>query len=221
MHGVVPARVDAQEQRDALLGQPAVGVEHRRDDLGERENAAERADRVAGEAARIARSVEPLVVLDDGANDVLRVLGEAIDEHRRRQRMNVYRAQLVAAQPLFGVEQARSDVQHAEVVQQSGGGGLANVDLGAAAFANQVGAQQGHQDAVVEQRRSRLACERQVQGDGTGEPDRCDRVEQRLARGALGSDAREERPANGRRACRRLERSSLDAGARVDALVER
>ena len=70
--GVVAARVDAQQQRDALLGQPALAVEHRRDDLGQREDAAERADRVAGEAARIARAVEPLVVLDDGAHDLLR-----------------------------------------------------------------------------------------------------------------------------------------------------
>ena len=76
---VVAARIDSQQQRDALLGQPALAVEHRRHDLGEREDAAERADRIADEAARIARAVEPLVVLDDGAHDLLRVVGEAVD----------------------------------------------------------------------------------------------------------------------------------------------
>ena len=42
-----------------------------------------------------------------------------------------------------------------------------------------------------------------------------------LAGGAFGHDAREERPARGRRACRRLERGGVDARPRVDALVER
>ena len=87
MGRVVAARIDAQQQRDALLGQAALAVEHRGDDLGEREDAAERADRVAGEAARVAGAVEPLVVLDDRAHDLLRVLREAVDEHRRGQRV--------------------------------------------------------------------------------------------------------------------------------------
>ena len=47
------------------------------------------------------------------------------------------------------------------------------------------GAEQRHQDAVVEQRRSRLARQRQVQRDRLGQADRGDRVEQRLARARL------------------------------------
>ena len=70
-------------------------------------------------------------------------------------------------------------------------------------------------------RRPRLARQRQVQRDRLGEADRGDGVDQGLAGGAFGHDAREERPARDAAARRRLERCRLDAGARVDALVER
>ena len=219
--GVVAARVDAQEERHALLGQLARAVEHRRDHLGEGEDAAERADRVAGEAARIARAVETLVVLEDRAHDLLRVLGKAVDEQRRRQRMDVDRPQLVAAQAVVGIEQVGLDVQHAQVVHQAGRGRLAHVGARAAALAHQMRAKQGHQDAVVEQRRPRLARERHVQRDRLGQAHRRDRIEQQLAGRAVGDDAREERPAGDRRARRRLEAGGVYTRPRIDALVER
>ena len=74
---------------------------------------------------------------------------------------------------------------------------------------------------MIEERRPGLAREREVERHRLGQLRRRDGVEERLAARAFGRDAGEERPAHDRRARRRLERGRVDAGAGVDAFVER
>ncbi len=134
--------------------------------------------------------------------------------------MDVDRLQLVAAQPLLGIEQVGTDVQHAEVVQQAGRRRGADLRPRAASRAHQVSREQGHQDAVIEQRRPGLARQRQVQRDRLGQARLHERIQHFLADRARRAGAGEERPALDRRARRFAQDARVDARARVDALVE-
>ena len=210
--GVVAARIDPQQQRHALLGQPPRAVEHRRHDLGEREDAAERA------RARRRR---------DRADSPSRRASRGARRSRARSPSNTRRsdraasttsadgrtpAQLVAAQPLLRVEQVRRDVEHAEVVQETGARGVANVGLGAPLSRTRC-AQRSAIRMLWSNSAGRVS-RASVRWSATGSGRRIAATASSsdLPAVAFGRDAREERPARGRRARRRLERCASTPG---------
>ena len=94
--------------------------------------------------------------------------------------------------------------------------------LRAAVGGDEMRREQGHQDAVIEERRTGLARQRQMERDRLGQAQRRERGEHAPCRARIGrSDAGEERPARDRGARRLAENGAVDARAGVDALVER
>ena len=145
---------------------------------------------------------------------------EAGDQHRAGHRVGVERATFVAAERLATVEQLGVDVQHAQVVQQAGARSHGHVVDRCAALADQVRAQQRHQDAVLEDRRPRLARQRQVERDRPWHRDRLDRLQQHAAHAPGRAHQREERPARQRRLAGVAQRLAVDERLGLDAFVE-
>ncbi len=218
---VVPARAHPQQQGNALRRIRAIQAEHRGHHLGQRQHAPQRTDLLAGQRARIARPVHPFVVLEHRTGHVPRVLMEAPEQDRGSQRMGVQRLALVADQRIARGQQIRLDVQHAQVVQQAGGRRHGDIVARRPVLPDQMRTQQRHPYRMLEQPRTFLTDQRQLERDRARQRNRTDGLENPIADRRRGPDLPEERRGLHRILGGRTHALAVDTWLDLHAFVQR
>lgn len=161
------------------------------------------------------------MVLEHGAHQLGGVLVVPFQQHAGCQRVRVQLTTLLARQLHLRPQQHRVDVQHAQVVQETGGRQHADVMAGRPAPQSETGRHPHRAQAVRPKRRMRLPHQRALEGDGAWPRDQADLGQHDVRQELVAEHGLEGRLGVRQVRCRVAQHQAADPGRALHALGQR
>lgn len=174
----IAVHVHAQQYTQPQFATVVVAADHGHHQVGQGQLLPHGADLAATQPARIARAIEVFVMLHHRTHHLLGIDVVALHQQPADDGVAVELAPLFPGEFDLGLREHRVEVQHAQVVQEAGGGGRRDVEFGAQGFVGHPGHEPGAAQGMLVEHGPGFARDGQLQRNRLGQRDAFDDVEQ-------------------------------------------